>query len=58
MAQKKYYKKQKKRWSYNNRKHGKRFHSRHKGYDYFYGGYWYPRPFWRTEPGIYLNLNL
>lgn len=58
VAQKKYHKKQKKRWSYNNRKHGKRYSSRHRGYDYYHDGYWYPRPFWRLEPGIYLNLNL
>jgi hypothetical protein len=58
VVQKKYKKKQKRYWRYNSRKHGKRYRARHPGYTYYYGGYWYPRPFWRFEPGIYLNLHL
>jgi hypothetical protein len=47
-----------KRWSYNNRKHGKRFRSRHAGYRYYYNGWWYPRPYWNSEPGITIRLGL
>jgi hypothetical protein len=47
-----------KRWSYNRSRHGKRWRHRHRGYSHYYDGYWYPRPFWRSEPGIYLHLDL
>jgi hypothetical protein len=48
----------KKRWSWNRHKHGKRFRHKRPGFAYQYGGYWYPRPYWRHQPGIYLHFNL
>lgn len=44
-------------WRYEKR-YGKRFRDRRRGYDYYYGGWYYPRPYWRDEPGIQLRLNL
>ena len=58
VAQKKYKKKHMKRWSYNNRKHGKRYRSKHAGYRYYHNGWWYPRPYWNYEPGITIRLGL
>jgi hypothetical protein len=56
-SRKKYSKnKYKKRWAWNRHKHGKRFRHKQRGYSYYYGGYWYPKPFWRTEPGIYIRI--
>ena len=48
----------KKRWSWNRHHHGKRYRYKRPGYAYYYGGYWYPRPYWRYEPGIYLHFDL
>jgi len=44
-------------WRYEKR-YGKRFRHRRHGYDYYYGGWYYPRPYWRDEPGIQLRFNL
>ena len=43
----------KKVWVYS-RKYGPRYRHRRAGYAYYYGGYWYPRPYWR--PGISLCI--
>lgn len=45
------------KWAYSS-KYGKRYRSKRNGYIYFYDGYWYPRPYWRYEPGITINLGL
>jgi hypothetical protein len=34
------------RWVYVPRRHGPRFRYRRPGYAYYYGGWWYPRPWW------------
>lgn len=47
----------KRHWRYEKR-YGKRYRHRRHGYDYYYGGWYYPRPYWREEPGIYLRFNL
>lgn len=48
----------KRHWRYNKR-YGKRYRHRRDGYAHYYGGWWYPRPYWRyDEPGIYLRFNL
>jgi hypothetical protein len=31
---------------YNRKRHGLRFRTKRAGYRYYYGGYWYPRPWW------------
>ncbi|MGE0008828.1 MAG: hypothetical protein AB7S92_25015 [Parvibaculaceae bacterium] len=53
------YKKYKKhrKWAWN-RKYGKRYRHKRHGYVYFYDGWWYPRPYWRDEPGITIHLGL
>jgi len=33
---------------------GPRFRARRPGYGYYYGGWWYPRPYW--QPGINLCI--
>ena len=33
-------------WVYVERRHGHRYRHRRAGYGYFYGGYWYARPWW------------
>ena len=38
-------------WYYNPRSHGPRYRVRRPGFGYFYGGYYYPRPWWRMGPG-------
>ena len=43
----------KKTWVYN-RKYGPRYTSKRPGYGYYYGGYWYARPYW--QPGINLCI--
>lgn len=44
-------------WRYEKR-YGKRYRHRRHGYEYYYGGWYYPRPYWRYEPGIQLRFNL
>ena len=39
-------------WVYNRRAHGPRFAYRHGRYRYYYGGWWYPRPWWAVAPGV------
>jgi len=39
-------------WVYNRRVHGPRFGYRHGRYRYYYGGWWYPRPWWAVGPGV------
>jgi hypothetical protein len=62
MSYKKYkkeeYKKHKKYKKWVWRHNGNRFRHRRPGYLYFYDGWWYPRPYWRSEPGITINLGL
>jgi hypothetical protein len=53
------YKKEKrmhKKWVW--RHNGNRFRHSRPGYIYFYDGWWYPRPYWRYEPGISIHLGL
>lgn len=50
--------KYKKSWAWNRHKHGQRYRHKRAGYAYYYGGYWYPKPFWRYEPGIYIRIGL
>ena len=38
-------------WVYAKGKHGKRFKVKTKGYPYFYGGYYYARPWWTYGAG-------
>ena len=38
------------RWVYNPRIYGPRFAYRHGPYRYYYGGWWYARPWWGTAP--------
>ena len=33
-------------WVYSGKKHGARYRYKRKGYGYYYGGYWYARPWW------------
>lgn len=40
-----------KKFVYNPSKHGKRYRTRRGGYSYYYGGYYYARPWW-TIPGF------
>lgn len=47
----------KRHWRYNKR-YGHRYRDRRRGYDHYYGGWWYQRPYWRDEPGIYLRFDL
>lgn len=55
---KKNYNNKKRHWRYDNR-YGKRYRYRRDGYGYYYGGWWYPRPYWRYDnPGIYLRFSL
>ena len=42
-----------KKWVYT-KKYGKRYKARRPGYVYYYGGWWYPRPWWR--PGVTLCI--
>lgn len=47
----------KRHWRYEKR-YGKRYRHHRHGYDHYYGGWYYPRPYWRNEPGIYLRFDL
>ncbi|WP_342640853.1 hypothetical protein [Rhodoligotrophos ferricapiens] len=38
------------RWHRHGRWHGPRFRYRRPGYTYFYGGWWYPFPWWMRGP--------
>jgi hypothetical protein len=40
-------------WVYVPRRHGPRYRYRRPGYAYHYGGWWYPRPYWRAGPMWY-----
>ena len=44
----------KKVWIYSRAKHGPRFRVKRPGYTYYYGGYYYARPWW--TPGINLCI--
>jgi hypothetical protein len=46
----------KKKWVYSGSKHGKRYRAKRTGYAYYYGGWWYPRPWWRTDPGLFICI--
>ena len=37
-------------WVYVKGKHGNRYLYKKPGYGYFYGGYWYKRPWWKVGP--------
>src|SRR5438128_11670691 len=38
-------------WVYVPGKHGARYRARRPGFTYFYGGYWYSRPWWTVGIG-------
>jgi hypothetical protein len=39
-------------WVYVEKKHGKRYRAKRKGYGYYYNGWYYPRPWWTVAgPG-------
>jgi hypothetical protein len=57
-----YYKK--KRWKHGYKRyrgHKHRWHYRHRhrhgAFRYYYGGWWYPRPWWTFGPGIYIHID-
>jgi BA14K-like protein len=33
-------------WRYDRHHHGRRYAYRHRGYNFFFGGFWYARPWW------------
>ena len=39
------------RWVYVSGRHGHRYRVRRGGYNYYYGGYWYARPWWGVSVG-------
>jgi hypothetical protein len=39
------------RWVYVDKKYGPRYRYRRPGYGYYYGGWWYPRPWWTVAVG-------
>jgi hypothetical protein len=39
-------------WVYNSHRYGARYHHRHGAYVYYYGGYYYPRPWWTIRIGL------
>ena len=39
------------RWVYVPARHGPRYRFRRPGFVYYYGGYWYPRPWWSIGIG-------
>jgi hypothetical protein len=46
------YKKYKKyKWKYNFRTHGPRYKARRAGFNFYYGGHWYSRPWWTVSIG-------
>ena len=45
------------KWVYSE-KYGKRYRHKRHGYVYFHDGWWYPRPYWQSEPGINIHLGL
>jgi hypothetical protein len=45
----------KKKWVYSE-KYGHRYRHKRHGYNYYYEGWWYPRPYW--EPGVNIHLGL
>src|SRR5438874_1855403 len=40
------------RWVYVPGRHGPRYRSRRAGFAYYYGGYWYARPWWTINVGV------
>jgi len=38
-------------WVYDSHRYGKRFRHRHGTYVYYYGGWYYPRPWWTIRIG-------
>lgn len=46
-----------KKWVYS-KKYGNRYRYKRNGYIYYYNGWWYPRPYWRYDPGITIHLGL
>jgi hypothetical protein len=42
-------------WVYSSGRHGPRYRYKRAGYGYYYGGYWYRRPWW-TYGGPGINL--
>jgi hypothetical protein len=38
-------------WVYVPGKHGNRYNYKRKGYGYYYGGWWYKKPWWTYGPG-------
>jgi hypothetical protein len=46
----------KKKWVYSSGRHGPRYRGRRAGYVYFYDGWWYQRPWWQVDPGIFICI--
>ena len=40
------------RWVYVPGRHGPRYAFRRPGFGYYYGGYWYARPWWTIDVGV------
>jgi len=45
-GKRRYYYKRYPNWRYNSRRYGPRYRAYRPGYGYYYGGYWYRRPWW------------
>ena len=44
-------------WVYVQTRHGHRYRARRAGYGYYYGGYWYARPWWTIGIGPVIVYN-
>jgi hypothetical protein len=45
------------KWRYQRRHHGERYHSRRSNYRYYRDGWWYSRPFWNM-PGFGFGITI
>jgi hypothetical protein len=45
-----------KRWVYSSGRHGPRYRARRMGYGYYYNGWYYQRPWWQVDPGIFICI--
>ncbi len=41
-------------WVYVKGKHGNRYVKKRKGYNYYYGGYYYSKPWWKAGPTVWV----
>ena len=44
------------KWSYDRKRNGHRYKTRRNGYNYYYGGYYYQKPWWTLAPGISIQI--